>query len=145
KGDTGTELVSQIEAFNDLLRNIQVKSAKEPLNSPKTLQSGNAPPLPKLVVGREDAIQELKQRLYVKESEKGSPRLQVLTAMRGWPGVGKTTLAAVLSYDSELMQIFPDGTLWASLGPSPNIISELAIWGRALGTDKILHAKSVDE
>jgi len=106
---------------------------------------GSAPPLPSLIIGREDALRELKARLGVTASGVAPAALQVLTAMRGWPGVGKTTLAAALAHDSDIANKFPDGVLWVSLGPNPGLLSELATWGRALGTDELLKAKTVEE
>ncbi|MCP4358588.1 MAG: ATP-binding protein [Chloroflexi bacterium] len=82
------------------------------------------------VVGREDAITELKSRLC--KNSNGEGRVQVLTAVRGWPGVGKTTLTAVLAHDKDIATAFPDGVLWASLGPSPNLLSKLS--NRVLNT-----------
>ena len=63
--------------------------------------------------------------------------MQVLTAVHGWPGVGKTTVAAALAHDKDVRQAFPDGVLWASLGTSPNVITELAKWARALGVGNL--------
>jgi hypothetical protein len=91
---------------------------------------GNAPPFPTLLIGREDDLRNLKLRLGIGEAAVGS--IQVLTAMRGWPGVGKTTLAAALAHDQEIQDRFPDGVLWASLGQNPNVFAELLAWGRAL-------------
>jgi hypothetical protein len=102
---------------------------------------GSAPPLPSLVVGREDDLRNLKARLGLT----GEKSLQVLTAIRGWPGIGKTTIAAVLAHDPDIATAFPDGVLWTSLGPKPNLFSELATWGRALGTDDLLRAKTLEE
>jgi hypothetical protein len=65
--------------------------------------------------------------------------------MKGWPGVGKTTIASALAYDPDLAKVFPDGVLWTSLGKEPTVISNMAAWGRALGTDEILKAKSIEE
>ncbi len=43
----------------------------------------------------------------------------------GLPGVGKTTLAQLLSQDARCQQLFPDGLLWVSLGPQPDVHTEL--------------------
>jgi len=59
--------------------------------------------------------------------------------------IGKTATATVLAHDSDLLAAFPDGVLWASLGPSPNLLTELATWGRAVGTDEILRAPTLKE
>ncbi len=109
---------------------------------------GSAPRPPSLIVGREEDMHELRTRL-TEVAHAGSGKPQVLTsqgaatekhtgtlaAVRGWPGVGKTTIAAALAYDKELKSAFPDGVLWVSLGQQPNVLSELATWGRALGLD----------
>jgi hypothetical protein len=71
--------------------------------------------------------------------------VQILTAVRGWPGVGKTTIASAIAHDAEIVATFPDGVLWTSLGQKPDLFSELAAWGRALGTDDLLKAKTVEE
>ena len=103
---------------------------------------GSAPPRPSLIVGRDNDIQEIKSRFGIRSLEKTR---RPVTVIRGWPGSGKTTLASVLAYDSEIIALFPDGVLWATLGQEQNILSEIATWGRALGTDDILMAKSVEE
>lgn len=110
-----------------------------------TLKPGSAPPLPSLIVGREDDLHHLKARLRATSSDQARSSIQVLTAIKGWPGVGKTTLAAMLAYDRDIIATFPDGILWTSLGPNPNLFSELAAWGRALGTDELLRAKTLEE
>jgi transcriptional regulator with XRE-family HTH domain len=106
---------------------------------------GSAPPLPSLIIGREDALRELKARLGISAGSQSSATVQVLTAVRGWPGVGKTTLAAALAHDPEIAAAFPDGVLWASLGQNPDLLSELAAWGRALGTDDLLRVNNLEE
>jgi hypothetical protein len=72
-------------------------------------------------------------------------RIQILTAMRGLPGVGKTTIAAALAHDLDVQKTYPDGVLWASLGQKPELLSELATWGRALGTDDLLKCRDLQE
>jgi NB-ARC domain-containing protein len=107
------------------------------------LRAGSAPPIPALIVGREDALHALKARLGISRSMAPSP-LQVLTAVRGWPGVGKTTLAAALAHDPEIAAAFPDGILWASLGQDAHTLSHLAAWGRAFGIDDLIRG-SIEE
>lgn len=113
-------------------------------DSPTLFKPGSAPPLPSLIIGREDALRDLKARLGV-TADQSSATVQVLTAVRGWPGVGKTTLASALAHDPEIAAAFPDGILWASLGQKPDLLSELAAWGRALGTDDLLRVNSLEE
>ena len=50
-------------------------------------------------------------------------------------GVGKTTLAKALAHHPEVEAELPDGTLWAGLGPEPNVMAELAAWGAQCGED----------
>ncbi len=109
---------------------------------PVAFRPGSAPPRPSLMVGRDDDMKALKEHLSMAESRFS---FQVMTAIKGWPGVGKTTIASALAHDTEIASRFPDGVLWTSLGQEPNILSEMAAWGRALGTEEILKAKSVEE
>lgn len=113
------------------------------INQSAFFRPGSAPPRPSLMIGRDDDVKALKERLSL--TSDGKTSLQVLTAIKGWPGVGKTTIASALAYDPDIAKAFPDGVLWTSLGQEPNILSEMATWGRALGADEILKAKSVEE
>lgn len=106
---------------------------------------GSAPPTPSLIVGRKDDLQKLKGRLGIQSTHEPEHPVQILTAIRGWPGVGKTTIASALAYDPDISAAFPDGVLWVSLGQEPNLMSEIAAWGRALGTDELLRALSLEE
>jgi hypothetical protein len=65
--------------------------------------------------------------------------------VRGWPGVGKSSAAAALAYDSEARRAYQDGILWISLGPKPSLLSALATWGRVLGTDELLKAPTLKQ
>lgn len=107
------------------------------------LSPGMAPFLPPLVIGRDKAIGELKARLFPRKNTEGM--LQVITAVRGWPGIGKTTLAATLAHDHEVAEVFTDGVLWVSVGPTPDLYGQLITWGLALGNREIVRAKSLEE
>jgi hypothetical protein len=126
----------------DALRERSLVSSSMPLAN---FIPGSAPLPPSLVVGREQDIKILKERLISLVDKQDSTRLQVLTAIRGWPGVGKTTLATMLAYDQDIMNKYPDGTLWISLGTEPSILSCLATWGRALGVDDLMKEKTVQD
>ena len=114
-----------------------------------TFKPGSAPPRPPLMIGREAALQELRSRLGVPSGpgngKKKRNAVQVMTAVRGWPGVGKTTLAAALAHDPEIVKTFSDGVLWASLGDEPNLFSSLIAWGNALGMDDLVRTKTLEE
>ncbi len=109
--------------------------AAPPLQPPDDEQQGItqlvavSPPAPSLVVGREEDVARLKVRLGLRSGTSKRP----LTMVRGWPGVGKTTLISTLAHDPEVMEAFPDGVLWASSGEHPDPIKELKAWGQALG------------
>ena len=85
-----------------------------------------SPPLPKLLIGRQNNIDDLHQLLT---SPNATPRL---IAMVGWPGVGKTSLAAALAHEPRLRLAFPNGVLWTALGEKPSILSALGEWLLAL-------------
>jgi NB-ARC domain. len=108
---------------------------------------GIAPPFPVSVfIGREDALIQLKRLLGIGQSRSQSN----IVIVRGWPGVGKTTLVGVLGRDPEVSAAFPDGVLWASLTLKPNreppdLLSEMATWGRALDTDELLRTPTLEE
>lgn len=104
---------------------------------------GLPPPLPGLVViGREDSLSKVRGLLQPEGREE--PELN-LTVVRGWPGVGKTTLVGVLGRDPEVLMTFPDGVLWTSLERRPELMTKLAEWGRMLGTDELLRTPTPDE
>jgi hypothetical protein len=98
---------------------------------------GILPPCPDLVVGREEALRELLRRLGVVDGQWRGPMRKV-TVVRGWPGQGKTTLAASLAWDESIATSFPGGVLWTSLGqirePAGDcLLDRLRSWGLALG------------
>lgn len=84
------------------------------------------PPPPVHIVGREDELARLRERLRAGENV-------AMTALHGLPGVGKTTLAITLAHDTEMRAHFRDGILWAALGPHPDISSILSHWSMLLG------------
>lgn len=106
---------------------------------------GMIPSLPETFVGREGDLAELKENLRIGVEHETLVPVQVLTAVHGWPGVGKTTVAAALARDKEVAELFPDGRLFASLGREPEILSTLVTWARALGAGDLSDAESVPE
>lgn len=105
---------------------------------------GVPPPLPGhfFFIGREDSLKDLKGLIGVGAA---GPSAHTLTVVRGWPGVGKTTLVGVVGRDAEVTQTFRDGVLWASLEQKPELMSILASWGRALGTDALSKIATLNE
>lgn len=86
------------------------------------------PPLPSLVVGRDDALTELKTRLGVFQPQTRRP----ITVIEGWPGVGKSTMIGTIAHDPAISAAFPDGVMWTSLGETPNLLRKLTAWGEAM-------------
>ena len=56
-------------------------------------------------------------------------------AVEGQGGSGKTGLAARLAWDAEVRTAYPDGVLWVTLGPRPDMAGALATLAAALGAD----------
>jgi hypothetical protein len=125
---------------NDGYQNFQPITLYQPVIG---YQRGSAPPPPSLIVGRENDLLKLKKRLWGTPKKGGD--FQVLTAIHGWPGVGKSTIASALAYDKEIIERFPDGILWTSLGQTPQVLSELTKWGRFIGMFDIQNSKTIEE
>ena len=109
------------------------------------LTRGIAPPIPRLFIGRDQCLRELRQRLGVVGGKTRRAEMQPVTIIRGTPGVGKTTSAAALAHDREVQQAFPDGIVWTSLGQDPGLLSKLALLGRAFGGEDLLQAATQDD
>ncbi|MCI0710076.1 MAG: NB-ARC domain-containing protein [Chloroflexi bacterium] len=134
-----TELASPPETETiQLYENIKNNQAGPlPLEQPVPNQiSSSLPPLPSLVIGRDEALQDIRQRLDV---------VRPVTVIQGWPGVGKSTLLGAIAHDREVAGQFPDGVLWASLGEAPDIPGELNLWADALSLSEPGRARGADE
>jgi transcriptional regulator with XRE-family HTH domain len=79
------------------------------------------------LVGRTRLLTQIKQCLL-------DPHSLTCTALYGPPSVGKTTLAVALTMDQDIQARFPDGILWAPLGPQSHVLGQLMHWGTLLGT-----------
>jgi transcriptional regulator with XRE-family HTH domain/tetratricopeptide (TPR) repeat protein len=84
------------------------------------------PPTPGGLVGRDELLAALLARLTGEHAPD-------VTALHGLPGAGKTAVAGELAQLPGLLERFPDGVLWAGLGPAPNVLGLLGAWGMALG------------
>ena len=81
-----------------------------------------APDLPENFIERPDEFGRLKNLLL--SADRKEP-VAITTALSGAGGFGKTTLAAALCHDEEIIQNFDDGILWVTLGPEPYVMSSL--------------------
>ncbi len=94
-------------------------------------------PQPWRLCGRDQTLAEIKRRLRSGDSF-------ALSALDGLPGMGKTALAVWLAHDPEVREMFPDGVLWAGLGPDPNLMRVLSRWGTLLGIPEAQMARLTD-
>ncbi len=78
------------------------------------------------LLGRDGLLQQIKQSLLAGES-------QTLTVLQGLPGVGKTAITVALTTDAQVQDHFPDGILWAEMGPQADVSKVFARWGSLLG------------
>jgi len=82
-----------------------------------------APDLPQHFVERPAEFGALKSLLLTPDR---TQPVAITTALAGAGGFGKTTLAAALCHDGEIIENFDDGILWVTLGQTPNMIGSLA-------------------
>lgn len=134
--DFKAKLMQALVAWRD------ARADAPPLAEPPdtSISSITTPPLPALLIGRENDLLTMKQRMAILPY----PQSLSTTVIHGWPGVGKTTLVTTLAYDEEVISAFPDGILWASVGEKPNPYQELKVWGKSLGVD-MSHAKTLED
>lgn len=81
-----------------------------------------APDLPRHFVQRPVEFDALKNLLL---SPDRSQPVAITTALAGAGGFGKTTLAAALCHDEDVVQNFDDGILWVRLGQTPDVLGAL--------------------
>lgn len=101
------------------------------------------PIYPQVFIGRDGDLAAIHRRLGV-----GNDTERVaLTVVRGWPGVGKTTLINRLVYDEQglLHSLYPDGILWTSLGPQGDVLQALRSWARQIGAVHIEALQNLEE
>jgi transcriptional regulator with XRE-family HTH domain len=133
------------EALGKKLTDV-IKWPEGDAQSPEVLRlgsSGSCPPLPAMLIGRAAALSELKGRLGVGRPTNAGLVMQVVTAVHGWPGVGKTSIALALAHDPEITDRYPDGVLWVFLGQTPDLLSEICGWGLALGVPSVRQAQTL--
>ena len=86
---------------------------------------------PDLVLGfvnRDSEFSEL--RSAVLSTARGT--LAMSATVRGAGGFGKTTLAAAVTHDDKVIDAYPDGILWVTLGEKPDVLLALVKIYRAL-------------
>src|SRR5262249_8834948 len=88
-----------------------------------------SPPVPAHYVRRPDEEKRLEDDLLRPDDGPGG----VVSAVFGLGGIGKTTLAAAVVQSRRLLEHFPDGVLWLTLGQNPELLSLLGQSIRDLG------------
>ena len=81
-----------------------------------------APDLPPHFVQRPPEYEALKNLLLT--ADRSQP-VAITTALTGAGGFGKTTLAAALCHDEDIVENFDDGILWVTLGQTPDVLGSL--------------------
>jgi hypothetical protein len=81
-----------------------------------------APDLPPHFVERPREYAALKNLLLTPDR---SQPVAIATALSGAGGFGKTTLAAALCHDEDMVANFDDGILWVTLGQTPDVLGTL--------------------
>ena len=87
---------------------------------------------PQGVFGRDELLTRIVGLLAL---DHAAPDHVAPVALQGMGGIGKTTTAIALGHRPDVLQAFPDGVLWASVGPEPAVRNILNDWGRALDID----------
>jgi WD40 repeat protein len=82
-----------------------------------------APDLPAGFIERPEEFGRLRELLI--DGDRKDP-VAIATALHGGGGFGKTTLAAALCHDEDVITAFDDGILWVTLGESPDVLTGLA-------------------
>lgn len=128
-------------ALEALARSLHdVGEAAPPSAPPSVMRLQMTPPLPlHPVLGRDDLLAEVRRRVL------GAAPTSI--ALHGLPGSGKTTLAAALASDPEVLERYPDGVLWAGLGQRPDMGAKLGQWAGVLGVPwaEVIHRTHSEE
>ncbi|HKV07617.1 MAG TPA: TIR domain-containing protein [Thermoanaerobaculia bacterium] len=119
------------EALATLLEDLRTGRTGPPFGLPANRRHPlqTAPGL-KFFVPRPKELEELRRAVM----SEGGPWQIALTALGGMGGIGKTTLAAALCRDEVILDAFPDGVLWVTLGREPvDLAAKIRVIGQALG------------
>ncbi|WP_423835090.1 NB-ARC domain-containing protein [Streptomyces manipurensis] len=100
------------------------------------------PPLPEVFVGREGDIAHLRARVNPDRPRSGG---MPVVAVRGWPGIGKSTIAAAVARDATVNGWYPDGVLWAGLSEAGDVRGQLGSWFRRLGLGPLEVTDTIDD
>jgi len=109
----------------------RLKANEPPRRTTAAVFRGGATPLrPPRLFGRERDFDTLCRFLVATDEGNGA-----IAAIHGWPGVGKTALAAAVAHVPQIREAFPDGILWATVGDNPDCDEILRLWSVGRGID----------
>ena len=103
----------------------------------------NVPPSPLYFVGRKKEQEQILSHLVGKK--RTIKAMHCITAINGWPGIGKSTLANILAFNDEIQLEFTDGVLWINLGQSPNLLSTISELGIFFNDYELLRSATITE
>jgi hypothetical protein len=105
---------------------------------------------PEPFIGRTDDLHSLKSALGIIPEQPGVKSRTI--AMYGLPGVGKSTFAAWLTRDPDILRAYPDAVLWTALGqadagsnPDNTACERLRTWGKLLGDGHLDLSMTADQ
>jgi hypothetical protein len=99
--------------------------------APSNLRVG-LPPLPAVIVGRDNETSALRRALLSHAEADVEHARGLMRVVRGWPGVGKSTIMATVLHDRDVRTVYAD-VLWATVTDAERVRSEAFHWARAVG------------
>lgn len=141
----------QLAANNAAIFVLRVLEHISPV-SVKTLhpKAWNPPRTPDPFIGRENDLNRIKAALGILPESKGV-RSKIIS-IHGVPGVGKSTFAAWIANDPDVLRAFPDAVLWSTYGQFSShsdsdfeIRDRLKSWGSILGDEHLHTSMRIDE
>lgn len=114
-------------------------------------EAWNPPRTPTPFIGRDKELKLIKNKIGVFFGKNGSE--SNILSIHGVPGVGKSTVAAWLANDPEILMVFSDAVLWSTFGQLTGNVSDLDFqacerltsWGGLLGDEYMSKAMQVNE
>ncbi|MBA2392358.1 MAG: tetratricopeptide repeat protein [Ktedonobacteraceae bacterium] len=122
------ELSAEVLGLQRIVEADEQEEATIPAKTPFHSTFPPIAPLGNALMGRSALLEQIIGRLF--SEEKAALSRMVL---QGLPGIGKTSLVIELAFHPAITQHFPDGLLWASVGPTPDRLMLLSAWAARLG------------
>ena len=117
----------EAEAFAEIARVLHEPAA--PLGA-----LHGVPPLPEWYITRTADLTSLRDSVC---ADSAAPVVitskRHTVALRGMPGIGKSTLVSALAHECDIQRTFPDGVIWLEFGQTPSVAARLADVGAIYG------------